>query len=40
MNGNERTLKTYLYENRVSPTPEFSARIDGYANRSGGAKRP
>lgn len=28
MNGNDMTFEAYLYENRVSPTPEFSARID------------
>lgn len=28
MNGNEATLQAYLYENRISPTAAFSARID------------
>ncbi len=28
MNGNDMTFERYLFENRVSPTPEFSARID------------
>lgn len=28
MNGDNMTFGTYLYENRISPTPEFSARID------------
>jgi len=28
MNGNDKMLETYLYENRISPPPEFSARID------------
>ena len=28
MNGNEKTLDQFLFENRVSPPPEFSARID------------
>ena len=28
MNGNEKTLDQFLFENRVSPPPEFSAHID------------
>lgn len=28
MNGNDRSLEQFLYENRISPPPEFSARID------------
>ena len=28
MNGNENTLEQFLFEHRVSPTPEFSARVD------------
>ena len=28
MNNNEKTLDQFLFENRVSPSPEFSARID------------
>ena len=30
MQPNDNTLEQYLYENRISPTPEFSARIDAF----------
>ena len=33
MNVNDRTLDQYLFENRVSPTPEFSARIDAFCGQ-------
>lgn len=33
MNGNEWTLEAFLYENRVSPAPEFSAAIDQTCNQ-------
>ena len=28
MNGNDKTLNQFLYENRISPTPEFNARMN------------
>ena len=33
MNANERTLDQFLFENRVSPPPEFSARIDAFCGQ-------
>lgn len=33
MNGNEKTLDQFLFENRVSPPPEFSARIDAFCGQ-------
>ena len=33
MNVNDRTLDQYLFENRVSPPPEFSARIDAFCGQ-------
>lgn len=33
MQANDRTLAHYLYDNRVSPSPEFSARIDAFCGR-------
>ena len=30
MQPNDNTLEQYLYENRISPTPEFSANIDAF----------
>ncbi len=33
MKPNDKRLRAYLYENRVSPTPAFSARLDGVCAR-------
>ncbi|MEG1524104.1 MAG: hypothetical protein RRZ24_08430 [Clostridia bacterium] len=33
MKMNDRALESYLYENRVSPTPEFSDRIDAVCDQ-------
>ena len=33
MNGNDNTLEQFLFEHRVSPTPEFSARIDAFCGQ-------
>ena len=30
MNANDRALDQFLFENRISPPPEFSARIDAF----------
>ena len=33
MQANDRTLAHYLYDNRISPPPEFSARIDAFCGQ-------
>lgn len=33
MKTNDSALKSYLYENRISPTPEFCAGIDAFCSR-------
>ena len=33
MQANDRTLAQYLYNNRISPSPEFSARVDTFCER-------
>ena len=33
MNANDRALDQFLFENRISPPPEFSARIDAFCGQ-------
>ena len=44
MQANDRTLAHYLYDNRISPPPEFSERIDAFcgslAQREGHTNHP